>query len=105
MAHVCGVLQGKGGRALFFNFLMNISPVWDCYGHAEAPIVSDIYMVASTDPAAIDQASLDLVNRETGIENTELQSKVTRGADKFRELYPDVGWELQLDDADHVDWE
>ena len=80
---------------------MSISPACDCYGHADAPIVPDIGILASTDPAAIDQTSVDLINQESGIENTELKSNLTKGADKFRGLYPDVNWELQLDYAEH----
>ena len=56
--HVCGVVQGKEGRALFLNFLMNVSPACDCYGHAGALIVPGIGILASTDPVAIDQEHL-----------------------------------------------
>jgi len=80
---------------------MSISPACDCYGHADVPTIPDIGILASTDPVAIDQASVDLVNQETGIKNTELQSNVAKGADKFRGLYPDVDWEIQLDYAEH----
>ena len=71
--HVCGVLKGKEGRALFINFLMNISPACDCYSHADAPIVPNICILVSNDPVAIDQASVDLVNNEIGIENSVLK--------------------------------
>ena len=98
--HVCGVLQGKEGRALYLNFLMNISPACDCYGHADAPIVPDIGILASTDPVAIDQAAVDLVNQEAGMQNTALQSNLKKGSDKFKGLYPEVNWEVQLDYAE-----
>ena len=100
--HVCGVLKGKEGRALFINFLMNISPACDCYGHADAPIVPNIGILASTDPVAIDQASVDLVNQETGIRNSALKYNLKKGDDKFKDLYPEVDWEIQLDYAERL---
>jgi len=81
--HVFGVLKGKRERAIFLNFLINISPACDCYGHADAPIVSNIGILASTDPVAIDKASVDLVNQETGMVNSALKSNFKEGEDKF----------------------
>ena len=100
--HVCGVLKGKEGRALFINFLMNISPACDCYGHADAPIVPNIGILVSNDPVAIDQASVDLVNNEIGIGNSALKTNLKIGADKFKGLYPEVDWEIQLDYAERI---
>ena len=60
-----GVLKGKTGKTLFINFINNVSPACDCYPYNDAPIVRDIGIVASSDPVAIDQASVDLVNKET----------------------------------------
>ena len=97
--HACGVLKGKEGRAIFLNFLMNISPACDCYGHADAPIVPNIGILSSTDPVAIDQASVDLVNQEIGIFNSALTSNFKEGEDKFRALYPEIDWGIQLDYA------
>ena len=67
IAEYClAVLNGKREKALFLNFLTNISPACDCYGHADAPIVQDIGIMASRDPVAVDQASVDMVNKEIG---------------------------------------
>lgn len=100
--HAFGVLKGKEGRAIFLNFLMNISPACDCYAHADAPIVPNIGILASTNPVAIDQASLDLVNKEIGIKNSALKSNFKKGEDKFRGLYPEIDWEIQLDYAEKL---
>ena len=97
--HVCGVLKGKEGRALFVNFLMNISPACDCYSHADAPIVPNIGILVSNDPVAIDQASVDLVNNQIGLTNSDLKTNFKKGADKFKGLYPEVDWEIQLNYA------
>jgi len=100
--HAFGVLKGKEGRAIFLNFLMNISPACDCYAHADAPIVPNIGILASTNPVAIDQASVDLVNKEIGIKNSALKSNYKKGEDKFRGLYPEIDWEIQLEYAEKL---
>ncbi len=96
------VLKGKQGKALFINFLTNISPACDCYGHCDAPIVHDIGFTASTDPVAIDQASVDLVNRQPGMETSCLTSSRAPGEDKFRGIYPNIDWSIQLKHAEKI---
>ena len=46
---------------VYINVMKNISVDCDCDGHASAPCMNDIGVLASTDPIAIDQACLDLV--------------------------------------------
>ena len=96
VVHMAGVLKGKEGRSLFLNFLTDISPACDCYGHADRPIVRDIGILASIDPVAIDQASADLVNREPGNRDSALTKNFEAGEDKFRGVYPQIDWERQL---------
>src|SRR4030043_296503 len=59
--HACGVIPKKKGKALYLNFLTQTRPACDCYGFSDTPIVNDIGILASEDPVAIDQASIDLV--------------------------------------------
>lgn len=60
--HAAGVLADKKGRAAFFNFLISITADCDCFGTPKMPpIVEDIGIAASTDPVALDMASLDMV--------------------------------------------
>ncbi len=96
------VLKGKQGKALFVNFLTNISPACDCYGHSDAPIVPDIGIMVSKDPVAIDQASADMVNLRTAAENSSLGASGTPGEDKFRNLYPNIDWTIQLEYAEKI---
>lgn len=100
--YTLAVLQGKKGRAAFMNFLTQISPACDCYGHNDAPIVQDLGVMASTDPVAIDQASADMVNRQTALKNSCLSSHMEAGEDKFRGLYPRIDWTIQLDYAEKI---
>jgi uncharacterized Fe-S center protein len=72
----------KGKQVGYINFLMDISPDCDCFGRSDAPIVPNIGLLASLDPIAIDQASLDLVNNAMGLENSRL--KDIKSNDKFK---------------------
>jgi uncharacterized Fe-S center protein len=100
--YALAVLKGKAGKAFFINFLTNISPACDCYGYNDAPIVRDIGIMASMDPVALDQASVDMVNRQAVIEDSCIADCESSGGDKFRSVYPRVDWSVQLSYAEDV---
>jgi uncharacterized Fe-S center protein len=100
--YTMGVLAGKAGKAFFINFITDVSPACDCYPANDAPIVKNIGVVASTDPVAIDQASVDLVNAEPALSGTRLTTNIAPGEDKFKGIYPKVDWEIQLDYAEKL---
>lgn len=85
-----GVWKDKLGKMAYFNFLTDVSPNCDCYAWNGAPIVPDIGLLASYDPVAIDQASVDLVNA------------AGKPGDKFRHIYPDIDWSVQLSYAESL---
>ncbi len=95
-----GVLANKKGKLLCINFITDVSPACDCYPANDAPIVRDIGVLASTDPIAIDQASVDLVNQQEAIPGTHLTTNMAPGQDKFKGIYPNVDWTIQLDYAE-----
>jgi len=65
--HALGALQGKQGRAAFFNFLVSITKDCDCFDRANMPtMVGDIGILASTDPVAVDKAAIDAVESRGG---------------------------------------
>lgn len=65
--HALGALGGKQGRAAFYNFVMSVTKDCDCFAQANMPkIVEDIGILASTDPVAVDKASIDLVESRGG---------------------------------------
>jgi len=49
------------GKGVYINVLCNVSVDCDCCAVAEDPCMGDIGILASTDPIAVDQASIDLV--------------------------------------------
>jgi hypothetical protein len=64
--HALGTLKGKENRSAFFNFLLSVTKDCDCFGTPNmGKIVDDIGIAASTDPVAVDKATLDLVENKT----------------------------------------
>lgn len=100
--YTVGVMKGKEKKSLCVNFITDVSPACDCYPSNDAPIVRDIGIVASKDPVAIDQASIDLVNREAALPGCCLKNNLNAGEDKFKGVYPKVDWEIQMEYAEKL---
>ncbi|HMK50973.1 MAG TPA: DUF362 domain-containing protein [Thermodesulfobacteriota bacterium] len=100
--HAYGAVQKKKGKTLYLNFLTQISPACDCYGYSDMPIVRDIGILSSEDPVAIDQASVELVNKEEGNRSSKLPKNWEPEGDKFRAIYPEVDWNIQLAYAEEI---
>ena len=56
----------KGKRNLYISFALNITNGCDCMGRKMTPIADDLGIFAATDPVAIDQACLDLLDQRKG---------------------------------------
>ncbi len=87
----------KRNKTLFLTFVTDVSPACDCYPFSDRAIVPDLGILASTDPVAIDQAAVDLVNGAPGNPLSGLKDALAAGDDKFRALYPNVDWSHQLE--------
>ncbi len=57
------IVQFFGGKMAYINVMKNMSVDCDCCAVAEDPKMADIGILASLDPAALDQACVDLVYR------------------------------------------
>ncbi|MFQ5559365.1 MAG: DUF362 domain-containing protein [Nitrospinota bacterium] len=95
--HVLGVVQGKREKFACITFLTDVSPACDCYPSNDTPIVEDVGFLVSRDPVAIDQACVDLVNQKEGNQNSRLSENFKPGEDKFRGVYPQIDWSVQLE--------
>ncbi|MFH1448632.1 MAG: DUF362 domain-containing protein [Candidatus Micrarchaeota archaeon] len=62
--YAMGAMKGREWR--FVNFLTNITMHCDCVEGKKKPIMEDIGILYSSDPVAIDQASIDLVKERNG---------------------------------------
>jgi uncharacterized Fe-S center protein len=56
-----GVADYMGEKIVYINVMNNLSVDCDCDSHPSAPTMSDIGILASLDPVALDQACVDLV--------------------------------------------
>lgn len=99
--YAAAVLSGHKRRAFFLNFILQVSPACDCYPFNDYPLVRDLGILASEDPVAIDQASVDLVNQEPGLWGSKVK-EAGPGEDKFRKLYPQLPWEITLEHAEKI---
>ncbi len=94
------MLAAKGRKVAFVNVLVDLVPEWDQQDWSDAAVVADIGVLASRDPVAIDQASVDLFQQAPGIVGTRLGDPGSK--DKLRELYPLVEWDAQLAYAEEL---
>lgn len=75
------------------SLVMDVSPVCDCYGVNDVPIIPDVGMFASFDPVALDQACVDACNK------MQRNAEVTfRGSsnDLFTDLHTETDWRYQI---------
>jgi hypothetical protein len=77
--------------------LLQITPKCDCKSFSEAPVCHDLGILASYDPVALDQASLDLVNYA-------VQKKLSRIQDQdvFATLHPNTDGQFTLELAEKL---
>lgn len=83
-------MHGKKDKLAFITFVASVTPLCDCVPWSDAPLVSDIGFLVSTDPVAIDQAALDLINKQVGLADSEYGKQISAGEDKFLALRPNV---------------
>ena len=58
--HALGSVIDKPGRVFYFNVLVSMTTECDCMGEAQQKCMRDIGIMGSTDPVALDQATLDI---------------------------------------------
>ena len=86
-----------GDHVVFINVMNRLSIDCDCNGNPEEPDIHDIGILASTDPAAVDQACLDLIwnsegnekllrriDQQMGLHTLEHAEKIGMGSRHYR---------------------
>jgi len=61
--HAYGVVKNKSGKYFCFNVLLDMTTGCDCYSTNQKKCIPDIGILASSDPVAIDMATLSLTER------------------------------------------
>ncbi len=96
------------GRPCFhISLIQDVSPNCDCHGENDAPILPDVGMLASFDPVALDQACVDLCEKQTPIENSQLGEHLARPDwhhhhEHFKDNNPNVAWKETLEHAEKI---
>lgn len=96
------------GRPQFhISLLIDISPSCDCHSENDYPILPNIGMVASFDPLALDQASVDLCMQEEPLRRGQLYEAVHEEhfhehGNHFNNLHPSSDWKSCFDQAEKI---
>lgn len=64
--HAKGALARKDGKVLCVSIALRVTKDCDCLQDPGPPLFPDIGLLGSADPVALDQATLDIIERETG---------------------------------------
>lgn len=75
------------------SLVCDVSPVCDCYGVNDVPVIDDVGMFASFDPIALDLACADACNRMQRKEGTPFEAE---DADLFHALHAETDWRGQI---------
>ncbi|MGM9554788.1 MAG: DUF362 domain-containing protein [Faecousia sp.] len=85
------ILQNR--PSFHISLVMDVSPVCDCYGVNDVPIIPDVGMFASFDPVALDQACVDACNKMQ--RNAEVAFRGNSN-DLFTDLHTETDWRYQI---------
>jgi uncharacterized Fe-S center protein len=91
-------VSGKPGKVGYLNLIIQVTPDCDCCDWNDVPFVPDVGFAASTDPVAIDAASMDLV---AGSPPSPRSKAEGTSGDPWRAVY-DVDYRLILGYAERL---
>jgi hypothetical protein len=63
-----GVKAAVEGKIFYINYLWDVTPQPEFYPFSQNPVVSNKGFLTSSDPVAIDRASLDIIQEEGNVE-------------------------------------
>jgi uncharacterized Fe-S center protein len=90
-AETCfAVIKSKKNRAIYYNFVIDVTPDCDCLADNGIPLTKDVGVLASTDPVAIDAASLHLVAQAPARKDSRIKMDGLEGKDKFKLIRPNI---------------
>jgi uncharacterized Fe-S center protein len=98
-----GAVKAVGrGKVGFINMAIDVSPACDCVGFADMPIVPPLGVFASSDPVALDKASVDKAREAPGMPGSAAvdYGAAESGARKFTTAsavhFTDLSEEIQI---------
>jgi len=97
----------KDKPSFHISFIMDVSPMCDCWPFNDYPVVPDIGIAASFDPVALDMACADLVTAAPALQGSKICTDHTNGdlhgKDKFKLAHPDTFWQAGLEHAEKIE--
>ncbi|MGM0645328.1 MAG: DUF362 domain-containing protein [Thermodesulfobacteriota bacterium] len=94
--YAAAVVRSFSQPVVYVNFVMQVTPGCDCIGFSDAPVCSDIGVLASLDPVALDQACVDMVNTASGNPASALPQTYRPEDDIFQTLHPNTDGQYLL---------
>lgn len=85
--------------------ITNVSPLCDCWGCNDVPIVPDLGMLASFDPVALDQACFDMVLKAEALAGSEVNPDgrhTHKDENKFHIVHPTTDGLFGLEHAEKI---
>ena len=67
-------MKARTRSLLFVNLLLDVTAQPEAVEHSDLPVVPDLGVLISTDPVAVDTATLDLLDMAPGIPGTAAQA-------------------------------
>ena len=90
------------GKVLYVNFLTEIQPECDCMPVADVPVIQDKGIVVSADIVAVEQASIDMVQKATPLPESALTEKAfEEGGDTLLRLHK-KNYMVQVEEAERL---
>lgn len=81
------------------SLVVDVSPVCDCYGVNDVPIIPDVGMFASFDPVALDRACVDACNK---MPRNRDAYQGTQTGELFASTHPGTDWQAQLSHGEKI---
>jgi uncharacterized Fe-S center protein len=102
--YALAVCQDRPG--FHINVVNQVSPYCDCHSENDAAVIPDLGIFASSDPVAVDAASIEAVNKAFALSGSVIDERPAGPADDhFRRIHPGTDWNSQLDHAVESAWE
>lgn len=86
-------------KILYINFITEVQPECDCMPMADTPVVQDLGVLASFDPVAIDQASIDLINSAIPLPDSKAEDKNVKKGDNILKAVTGKDAQIHIDAA------
>ncbi|MDR2198765.1 MAG: DUF362 domain-containing protein [Deltaproteobacteria bacterium] len=84
------------------NVVNQVSPFCDCHQENDAAVIPDVGIFCGRDLVAVDQASIDAVNRETVLKGSAADGLEIRAGDVFSAVHPMTNWRVQMEHAEKI---